>query len=482
MTIRYTASFDHNANADAHVDKEETTNLVDLAIFDEMLPCDFSPFRSIEYSHYLSLISSSALVSLEGWHGGAGNLSYDEMLKKSTLPDKVKQKIIRFSCEKIVVPKLAYITFLNNAVRLLPYLTERKIPFVLQLYPGGGFEPNTVIGDRNLKQVVSSPLCRHIIATQNYSYNYLKHADCDMNKVSMIYGGVFNTRNYVGFYSNKQRYGIDKNTLDVCFVAHRYSDNFKQKGYDQFVEVAKLLAQQDIRARFHVIGDYSPSDIPLGHASELFTFYGSKPQSFFSEFYPRMDIILSANRPIDGGSSGAFDGFPTGACMEAGFYGVLNCITDPLGMNIAFCDNENIVIIDYDPQSTAQRILDLFADPSRLYALAHLNQARFLEVFNVEMQLQQRTSIIIDELLKLETLVIRPSATFSILQTDDGREAIKSAQAQAQDSQRRHDNLLAEYQKLAAGFENIVAEYKKLENLRDDLLNKLQEMGGKLSC
>jgi hypothetical protein len=87
------------------------------------------------------------------------------------------------------------------------------------------------------------------------------------------------------FTRDKRMFGVHKDTIDLCFVAHRYGNDMAQKGYDQFVEVARLLTASDTRLRFHVVGDYRPDDITLDDAGERFTFHGPQPSAFFAEFY-----------------------------------------------------------------------------------------------------------------------------------------------------------------------------------------------------
>ena len=216
--------------------------------------------------------------------------------------------------------------------------TARHIPFILQLYPGGQFEPNVATSDRYLREVVQSPLCRKVIATQTRTREHLLQGiGCDPAKIKFIYGGVFDSRVRFDFSSDKRLFGKHKDTIDLCFVAHRYGDDMAQKGYDQFVDVARRLAINDKRLRFHVVGDYHQDDVPLGDATMQFTFYGRQPSALFAVCYPRMDVMFSPNQPARS-EAGAFDGFPTGACMEAGFRGVLNCISDPLRLNVAFED------------------------------------------------------------------------------------------------------------------------------------------------
>jgi glycosyltransferase involved in cell wall biosynthesis len=451
-----------------------TTDLVgaveyaDLAIYDDVLPSPASPFRTLEYGHYLNFFPSSVLVSMEAWHFGFAHAGLGDLRGALPLEERLKGRIVGLDRAQDLVPRLAYVTFLGNAQRLLPYFEARRIPFILQLYPGGSFEPNVQASDDHLRAVVHSPLCRKVIATQKLTREHLlDRIGCSPEKIALIYGGVFESRVGFDFDRDKRRFGAHKDTIDLCFVAHRYGDDMAQKGYDQFVEVARLLAQ-DPRLRFHVVGDYTPDDLPLGEVAPKFQFHGPQPSAYFTEFYPRMDVILSANRPSRG-SEGPFDGFPTGACMEAGFRGVLNCISDPLGLNVAFEDGREILLIDRDARRTAGRLTSLFADPDRLYGLARANWQRFLEVFDVNRQLWQRTSLIVAELLREETLIMRPAAQFSSLDASRLPGVVPKEQHDAllQENSRlfaalgeaneygnsRHDALLAEYYKLAAGYE-----------------------------
>jgi len=448
---------------------EDVPSYADLVIYDDVLPSAASPFRTLEYGHYLDFFPSSVLVSLEAWHFGFAHSGFGDLRASLPIEERLKSRILGPEVARDIVPRLAYVTFLGNAQRLLSYFEARRIPFILQLYPGGSFEPNVEASDRHLHEVVHSPLCRKVITTQTLTREHLlQRIDCDPAKIEFIYGGVFDSRVGFDFARDKRLFGTHKDTIDLCFVAHRYGSDMAQKGYDQFVEVARLLAADDPRLRFHVVGDYRPDDLPLGDAASRFTFYGPQPSAFFADFYPRMDVILSANKPASL-SAGAFDGFPTGACMEAGFRGVLNCITDPLRLNAAFEDEQNILLVDRDAARTVQRLAALFATPDRLYALARANWERFREVFDIDRQLWARTRLITAELLREEALITRPAAPFSSMD----HSAAASASAATAEAEQRLGALVAEYAKLAAALDEanrygeerhdaLLVEYQKL--------------------
>lgn len=447
----------------------------DLMLVDDVLPTDFSPFRTLEYGHYLEFFDA-ALLTLEDWHLAITNESFDGAVVRLPIAESLKPRIRRFRDAAGMGARLAYVTFLENAARLFPYLETRGLPFILQLYPGGRFNLEQTETDERLRTILHSPLCRKVIVTQTLSQRYVtERIGCDPDKVEFIYGGVFDSRVDFDFFRDKQRFGRDKGTLDLCFVAHRYNNSISAKGYDHFVAVLRHLAAHDPRLRFHVVGDYRPDDLPLGEALDRVTFYGRQPGTFFRTFYPKMDAILSVNRPSSQ-EPGAFDGFPTGACIEAGFRGVLNCINDPLGMNFAFRHGENIVLLDLEPLHTIATLEALFSDPERLYTLAEANWRAFRDVFNIDRQLWARTQLIAHELMRPEALIIPPPARASRL---DGmidnnvafwREQVRSHASALSDVERRHQGLIQEYQDVERRHQGLIQEYQGLQARHDQLM------------
>jgi glycosyltransferase involved in cell wall biosynthesis len=384
----------------------------DLMIVDDIYPSTFSPFRTLEYNHYMWFFDAAAL-SLEGWHLWVENNHFDE--HRSAIDERFRSRVFRYTTHSEIATRLAYVTFLKNAVRLLPYFERRNIPFILQLYPGGGFAVDIEETDEELRAVLLHPLCRKVITTQRLTERYIiDNIGCDPQKVEFIFGGVFNSDVDFDFAWDKKLYGRDKDTLDLCFVAHKYGNDLSSKGYDYFVEVAKRLVPDFKDLRLHVVGDYQAEDIDLGAAATAFTFYGKRPQTFFGSFYPKMDAIISFNRPFTL-APGAFDGFPTGACLEAAFRGVANIINDPLGLNVEFQDGRDILLIDDDFEQSLRRIHHLLSNPSELMALGEGSCKAFGRVMDINRQLWLRTKIIADELQKHQSLVTVPMMAASSL-------------------------------------------------------------------
>jgi glycosyltransferase involved in cell wall biosynthesis len=386
-----------------HMEQKATLDrFCDLLIIDDVLPGTMSPFRTIEYSHYLKFFNA-ILLSTEGWSGWLSNKSFDEF--KTEFDSTVANKILRFSEERDIPTRLAYVTFLGNIKVLWKYIQTKNIPLILQLYPGGAFGLEQPETDFILKTICGSPLLRKIIATQTITRDYLiDKIGCAPEKVEFIYGGVFESRTDFDFYRDKKRYPLNKETIDICFVAHKYADDLNSKGFLDFIAIAKILNKQFRNLRCHVVGGYDERDADLNGIADI-VFYGVKSQSFFRDFYASMDIIVSINRAFVL-APGAFDGFPTGACIEAGYHGVLNALSDPLNLNIEFTDGKDFLLMQGSVDEQASKIADVLHDPSRLAEMSYNNWRMFKRVFDTNEQLWRRTKIISDELTKFDGLII----------------------------------------------------------------------------
>jgi glycosyltransferase involved in cell wall biosynthesis len=180
-------------------------------------------------------------------------------------------------------------------------------------------------------------------------------------------------------------------------VAAKYTERGVDKGYDVFIEVAKRLCEIHSDIRFHVVGSFDQSDIDVSSIKDRIVFYGLRNTDFFPEFYSKMEIVLSPNVPFVL-APGAFDGFPTGSCMEAGLCGVAVFCSDPLNQNIAFTDKEEIVIISREPREIAQLISHYYENPDVLYQVAEKGKRAFLKTLDLKTQMAERMKVL-EELL-----------------------------------------------------------------------------------
>lgn len=376
----------------------------DFVIIDSTFP-QKKPFgfRNIEINEYLARIPSAEVYTMnpmepwgDAWFPWSYGMKRDEFDEnKSGYGQYYTENLNRvhyIDKDTKYRFKLAYSYFLAETYVLLPFYEKNKIPFVFMLYPGGTFGLNNKSSDNMIRRITSSPYFRGVITSQDITRHYLIDNElCDPDKISYIYGG------FVQFDTDevkpKKYYRTDKNTFDICFVAAKYSDKGVDKGYDLFIDTANELVKEIPDVRFHVVGNFDENDISVDNIRDKITFYGYQDKDFFLDFYAKMDILLSPNRPgklYDGN----FDGFPVG--IDAGFCGTAMFVSDELDMNRYFTDNQDIVIIPLDAEKIAERILTYYNGLDELNKLSKKCQAMSQQLFSVNQQLKERMKIFND--------------------------------------------------------------------------------------
>jgi len=365
----------------------------ELVVFDDYFPNLLSAFRIAEFNSYLAEFPSAEVHSTCAVRGSEG-ASYREALAEydSRFPE-FAGRVVPYDPRRIVRARLAYIVFVHNVAFFLKTIERNRLPFVYTLYPGGGLQLNTPSGDARL-QVMQSPWFRKVIVTQRITEEYLlEHKFCRPDQIEFIYGGVAPSDQIVRNLPLRLRHRKTKATFDVCFVANKYMPRGIDKGYDVFIEVAKSLARVAEDIRFHVVGPFDGGDIDVTDIADRIQFRGFQRTDFFSEFHSRMDVILSPNVPFVLGP-GYFDGFPTGCCVEAGMCGVAVFCSDELGLNVAFKDGEEIVIVPRNVEAICRRVLDYYRDEAALEELSRKTQAAFRRVFDVASQMAPRIRLL----------------------------------------------------------------------------------------
>ncbi len=374
----------------------------DLAIIDSQFP-QYNPFgfRNIEINALFdkySNISSYAMYPMkpgtDAWFKHGYGIEPEEFKnnKNSYLkvyPDN-ESHIHLLDKAYVYKFKLAYSFFLAETYVLLPFLNKHKIPFIFELYPGGAFGIDNKSSDRMLKEVCSSSKFRGVIVTQKITRDYIYNKKfCPPDKVHYIFGGFsqYNLSHVV----EKKKYLVNKKTFDICFVAGKYSDKGKDKGYDVFISVAKILSERYINFRFHIVGGFNENEIDVSKYKERFIFYGYKSPEFLQKLYSGMDISLSPNKP---GVlyEGNFDGFPL--TLDAMFCGVAAFITDDLDMNNNnFVPNKDIVIINRSVDTIVKKIEYYYNNHKELYRLSERGQSKARAYFNIDYQLGERIKV-----------------------------------------------------------------------------------------
>jgi glycosyltransferase involved in cell wall biosynthesis len=366
-----------------------------LIILDDMFPNLLSSFRVAEFNAYLHDFQMAHIYSTAKAFQLFGEVrSFSEVLREyEQRYPQFRDRVSKYNQWSNLTGKLAYSVFLNNAFGFINVVEGYHMPFVFTLYPGGGFQLHDKGVIVALLRVFSSQYFRKVIVTQKIVRDYLLENNlCAPENIKFIFGGVLPV-DLANRVVPKKFYGQDKNTFDICFVANKYMPRGIDKGYDVFIEVAKQLsaASQDIC--FHVVGPYDASDYDICGLEARIQFYGSQYTDFFESFYSNIDIILSPNVPFRLGP-GSFDGFPTGACVEAGLSGVAVFCTDPLDQNIVFRDGEEIVIISRNVKEICETICFFYRDYDRLYRLSLRGQETFKRVYGFRSQMAPRLQLI----------------------------------------------------------------------------------------
>lgn len=376
---------------------------LDLLIIDDVFPHPSNGYRLQEFGSYLTHFEKIKILATGVWTHLLGNDTNIEIIKKYKQDHKdIADKVIGwngYSFNGDVSCKLAYICFLGNAYPCIELLERLNIPFVLELYPGGSFGLDNVQSDRMLERVLSSQCFRKVIVTQQATYDYLlKKNFCAKEDIINIFGVVMPVDDLTKEYKGKKHFGYQKKTLDICFVAMKYTKFGSDKGYDIFIEVAKKLAKLHKNINFHVVGGFNEDVIDVSSLKNRITFYGHQKLDWFDTFYKNKDIILSPN--LNGLTfNGAFDGFPTAACTDAGLRETAIFCTDPLNLNNNhYLPGEEIEIIEHDVAYIVERINYYYHNPDKLLTLAQNGRKRIQKLYSYDTQMKPRIQLLEDEI------------------------------------------------------------------------------------
>lgn len=286
----------------------------------------------------------------------------------------------------------AYIVFLNNANYYLEALEDARLPFVLTLFPGGGLDGSEECRSK-LRRVLGSPLLRHVLTTQPRVSELVSSEFPDVPQT--LLSGLFASPGYFvpGAGTRENYYGSSKETLDLCFVAHKYSTTGADKGFPVFVETINELRRHGLPARGHIVGEFTAEDVEaVGDATHIAT-YGVLDSDQLRQFYGGMDAIVSPNVP---GvlSTGAFDGFPLASCVEGALCGVAMIVSDELHQNRFLRDGRDALIVSPTSKAVVDRIerVLLERDGIRRIARSGLRVVRY--VYSPGRQLDLRAPVL----------------------------------------------------------------------------------------
>ena len=377
--------------------KENLNNL--LVIIDDVFPNLLSSFRNVEFNEYISKYSDILIINVSkisiDFEKKINNSEKNIYYFQTNFADENYEKISKIIKDYNNV--VCSIVFLNNIYgcegKVLSFLEENDIRFIFTLYPGGGFFFNDETKIK-LNKIFSSKMFFKVIVTQQKVKDYiLQNTNIKEDKIEFIYGlPVSNILLNVNTKDHRH-YGINgKINLNVCFVAYKYSEKGKDKGYDTFIEAAKKLRAKYSDIYFHVVGNFDENDIDVSELDERIAFYGTHDTKWFINFYKDKDIIISPTR-ANVLKNGAFDGFPTGCTTEAMLNEIAAIVTDPLKLNVNYIDDEDIIIVN-DVNDIVKKIEELKANPKKLYKIAQNGYRKANDIYSYKNQISKRIELL----------------------------------------------------------------------------------------
>ncbi|MDQ0346231.1 glycosyltransferase [Ancylobacter vacuolatus] len=370
--------------------------MLDLLILDDAYPHPQSGFRREEFDTYLALFERVRVFS-----SGAASTFFKD---KRSIEEVIAEHDVAapaLSGKTRPMAKLppnqrarcGLTVFAGNCAASLAHFEANAIPFVFTLYPGGAFFMRDATSDDRLRRIFASPMFRKVIVTQKITLDYLvEKGFCARGEIEFIYGVVTPATN-LDPPAPLPRYGEGKPRLDICFTAHKYTSDGRDKGYDLFLDVARALAARFDDCHFHVVGGFGPDDLPLDGLDGRITFYGSREPGWLRDFYRDKDLILLCNVPFVL-LPGAFDGFPTACGSDAMLNEVALFCTDPLNLNCAFVDDRDLVLVPHEVEAIVEKVSWYRAHPSALRELARSGRVAAERVYGFDAQLAPRLALL----------------------------------------------------------------------------------------
>lgn len=367
-----------------------------ILIVDNVFPSFYSPFRTEEFMNYFKEFKN--VYCLSTWKA----IPKEDPNTGAELVEKFEQRCPEYKGRIINIEdkdyidkiknlknKLAVLTLLENVTEQLEFLENNKIPFIVTLYPGGGFSLNSDGVKNNLKKICSSKFFRKVIVNNIEIEKYLLDNElCNKKQIKRIKGMVtpkemFKVRNRC-----KKHYMENKNTLDICFADYEYFSNDRDDGFKIFVEAAKLLKNYE-NIKFHIVGKRTPDDFDIRDIRKNMEFYGVKIPEWFIKFYKNIDIVVSPNKVYD-----LSENIPNDLCTQAMLNQVLVMCTDTKNTSTEFIDNKHYIKIEAQAEDLAKKIERLYKSPRDIIEISKNGQKKANKDYNYETQMFPRYNLI----------------------------------------------------------------------------------------
>lgn len=371
------------------------SSLFRIAILDDFFPHPLSGFRFEEFRSYLDEMPGVQVYS-DGRslpHGGEKRPVEAVIAEHIAAHPQHFGRVHSLRMDQFPQADAYYVIFLDNAAYYIDAIEHTGKPFSFTLYPGGGFRVGEQPSDERLRRVFGSPSFHRVIVTQPNTLDYLLNVHAlPPSKIVYQTGGMVPR---AAFIPPRQRrhFGIDKATLDIGFVANRYTPVGEDKGYDLFIETAHALSREGVEAIYQVVGPWDATIIPLGNLTERVFFHGFLSTAKLRELGQTLDLILSPNKPQTLARK-AFDGFPTGSCVEVGLQEAAVVCTDVLKMNRDFRDGVDLVLVEPNVDDIVRRLLPIIQHPNLLATIGRNGRISLSRAFGREQQLPPRLAVL----------------------------------------------------------------------------------------
>jgi len=366
----------------------------ELIILDDIIPSLLSPWRTYEFNFLLKRFPNSVvLADLRNFTKYNLGLSFEKSLEKlvqshSFFENRVK-KINTFN---VINHRIAYTIFYMNIVRYFPYFEKNKMNFFFTLYPGGGFLLDNEEVNNTLKKICSSVNFKGIIVNQNFIKNYLvDHSIVKPECIHLIHGIPFQLNLDKDLEVNFKDFSQE---VTILFFANKYKSGSTDKGWLVFQEVVSKLIGIRHEVKFMVIGGYSDSDLDYKDLVKLVEFKGSLEESEYSKILnDNAHILISPNAPNL--SNGAFDGFPLGTCVSAGYYFNALLMTDFFeeSRSSGWEDGVNFIRISQNADIISLKIKELLDNREKLENISYGANSLIRENYSYENQVLSRIKI-----------------------------------------------------------------------------------------